>query len=188
MNEFEKDNKIDMKIFYIISFIFISIFLYYGIKVSISYGFQIAFFIWCTTVCTTPISSASILVSFPLKVFAQVPMFITKTITSVFSFLVVIYYYKYKREIINTIPLGKVVIKIIKSRIFSIFIIATLSSILSSYLLNHIVDVHLFKINEPIQNIVLFALFCLFLILNYIYVKLLFNNNIIGFENKHYLL
>ena len=193
MYEYQKTEDVDMQYFYIISYIFICIFVYYAIKLGMIYGFHIAFFIWCTTVCTTPISTASVLLSFPVKIFTNIPMFITKIIISILSLFVVIYYYQYKREMINTIPVGRAITTILNNKLFSIFLIASLSSVLSSYILNYIVDVHFLKIKilDDTKNnsaFVLSSVSVIFLILNYIYMKLLVNNNIVGFNKKHYFL
>lgn len=193
MYEYTKSDDIDMQSFYIISFIFITIFVYYAIKLGMVYGFNIAFFLWCTTVCTTPISTASVLLSFPIKIFTNIPMFITKIVISILSLFVVMYYYKYKREMINTIPVGRAIIEIIKNKLFSIFLIASLSSVLSSYILNYIVDIHFLKVgilDELNDNnvLALSLVSIIFLVLNFIYIKLLVDNNIVGFNRKHYFL
>lgn len=193
MYEYTKPDDVDMQSFYIISFIFISIFVYYAKKLGMVYGFNIAFFLWCVTVCSTPISTVSVLLSFPIKIFTYVPMFITQLVISILSFCVVMYYYKYKREMINTIPVGRAIVEIIKNKLFIIFLIASLSSILSSYILNYMVDIHFLKVSildnlNVNNNLVLYIVSFLFLILNFIYIKLLVDNDIVGFNRKHYFL
>ena len=193
MYEYTKPDDVDVQSFYIISFIFISIFVYYAKKLGMVYGFNIAFFLWCVTVCSTPISTVSVLLSFPIKIFTYVPMFITQLVISILSFCVVMYYYKYKREMINTIPVGRAIIEIIKNKLFIIFLIASFSSILSSYILNYIVDIHFLKVSildnlNVNNNLVLYIVSFLFLILNFIYIKLLVDNDIVGFNRKHYFL
>lgn len=193
MYEYTKPDDVDMQSFYIISFIFISIFVYYAKKLGMVYGFNIAFFLWCVTVCSTPISTVSVLLSFPIKIFTYVPMFITQLVISILSFCVVMYYYKYKREMINTIPVGRAIVEIIKNKLFIIFLIASLSSILSSYILNYMVDIHFLKVSildnlKVNNNLVLYIVSFLFLILNFIYIKLLVDNDIVGFNRKHYFL
>jgi hypothetical protein len=134
-----------------------------------------------------------VLLSFPIKIFTNVPMFITKIVISILSLFVVMYYYKYKREMINTIPVGRAIIEIIKNKLFSIFLIASLSSVLSSYILNYIVDIHFLKVgilDEVNDNniLALSLVSIIFLVLNFIYIKLLVDNNIVGFNRKHYFL
>ena len=89
MNEYK--NKIEASYFNIISVFFLFIFMFYGFRKGIKQGFKLTLFLWSLTVCTTPISSTSILLSFPIKIFTKVPMFVTKFVNIYFVLGLLIY-------------------------------------------------------------------------------------------------
>lgn len=136
----DAERSIDLNIFYTVSVVFLCVFIYYGLQGGFKYGFKASIFTWCLTVCLTPISSASILFSFPIKIFTGIPMFFTKFLVSVICIFVLMYYYHYKYNFISRLPLGRTFIKMMNLRLYSIFIVAILSSIMTSYLLDYIVD------------------------------------------------
>ena len=187
MNEQSTHFTIEQNTFYIISFIFILLFFYYAYNSGITYGINVVGFIWAFTVSTTPISTASILLSFPLKIFTSIPMHITKFVISILSLFVLFYYYKYKYHIINTIPIGKVFINIIKSNLYIIFAISIISSVMCSYLIDTMIN-YLMIPTSSIDYNTSISILIFFLLLNVIYLKLLLSNKILGIKSKYYIL
>tara|TARA_Y100000389_G_scaffold181404_1_gene196976 strand:- start:6331 stop:6927 length:597 start_codon:yes stop_codon:yes gene_type:complete len=185
-----KDN-IEGQYFKIVSFLFLFIFIFYAFKNGFQNGFKLSIFIWCLTVCTTPISSASVLLSFPIKIFTQIPMFVTKFITSLLSLILLGYFYIYNYDLICKIPLGKAFIKIIKSKLYSLFLVSIIASVISSYMLDNFVDYFILSEKTMLKKDTLGKLLFLFLIficLNFIYFNMLIKNKIVEFGKKYYFL
>lgn len=175
--------------FYIVSVIFLIIFSYYAFRTGLNNGFVITLFLWCVTVSTTPISSASILLTFPTKVFTNIPLFVTKTLISIMSLIVIYYFYKYKRELISTFPIGQAIVRIMNNRIYAIFGIAIVSSIISSYLLDAVLDKYvIIKENGLYTTPRVVSALTAFLMLNVTYFAFLAKYNILAFNKKHYFL
>ena len=182
----EENNK---RIFYITSITFLLIFLYYAFRNGINNGFLITLFVWCVTVSTTPISTDSILLTFPIKVFTDIPLFATKTLISILSFLVVYYFYKFKQVLINTTPIGRAIVRIMDNRIYAIFGIAIIASIISSYLLDAVLDNYvIIKDNGLYTTPRVVSALTAFLMLNITYFAFLTKYNILAFNKKHYFL
>lgn len=184
-------NSVEIIYFKAISILFLIIFLFYGIKNGMKQGFKLTLFIWSLTVCATPISTASILLSFPIKIFTTIPMFITKLISSILSLVILAYFYNYHRELISKISLGKAFIRMIKSKLYLLFLVAIVASVISSYILDNIVDVFVLHDKKPPQKDKLgqfLFLFLIFIILNFVYFDTLIKNEIFVFDNKHYFL
>uniref|UniRef100_A0AB39JAE2 Uncharacterized protein n=1 Tax=Florenciella sp. virus SA2 TaxID=3240092 RepID=A0AB39JAE2_9VIRU len=180
---------IEKNIFYIVSIIFLIIFVYYAYQSGITYGFKIAFFIWALTVTTTPISTASVLWSFPIKIFTNIPMFVSKFIISILSLFILYYFYTYNYSIINSVQVGKAFIKIVKLNLYLIILISIVASVICSYLLDVIVDYFIINPNNYKINVIqLISLSILFICLNIMYFKILIKNNIVGINKKYYLL
>lgn len=190
INEPIKDN-IESQYFRIVSFLFLFVFIFYALKNGIQSGFKLSLFIWCLTVCTTPISSASVLLSFPIKIFTEVPMFVTKFITSILSLFLLGYFYIYNYDLIYRIPLGKAFIKIIKSKLYALFLVSIIASVISSYMLDNFVDYFILSEKTMLKKETLGRLLFLFLIfvcLNFIYFNTLIKNKIFVFGKKYYFL
>ena len=188
----EKDKKnIEGKYFNMISSLFLFVFVFYVFKNGLEQGFKISIFIWALTVCTTPISSASILLTFPMKIFTTIPMFVTKTLLSVLSAALLAYFYCYQYNLIRKIPLGKAFIKIINSKLYSLFVVAIIASVISSYVLDNFVD-HFILSNSKMMKKdnmgKLLILFLIFVYLNFMYFNILIKNKIFEFDNKYYFL
>ena len=184
-------NSIEVVYFKMISILFLLIFLFYGIKNGVNHGFKLTLFIWSLTVCATPISSASILLSFPIKIFTTIPMFVTKFLTSILSLGILVYFYNYHRTLISKIPLGKSFIRIIKSKLYLLFLVAIIASVISSYMLDNFVDIFILNEKKPPQKdklAQLFILFALFVFLNFVYFNALIKNKLFEFDNKYYFL
>jgi len=192
MNEIEKRTSWgEENYFNVFSLAFLFIFLYYGIKNGIEYGSKITLFIWCLTVCTTPISSASVLLSFPIKIFTKIPMFVTKFVSSIISLGMLSYFYKYQFELINTIPLGRAFIKIIERKLYLLFLVSIAASIISSYILDNFVDYFVLPHDDIVEKDKLaqmILLFLVFVILNFIYFNILIKNKIFQLDKIYYFL
>lgn len=189
----DKKDKINIErnYFNIISLIFLFIFVFYGIKNGFQRGFKMSLFIWALTVCTTPISSASILLSFPIKIFTTIPMFVTKFLLSILSMCLLAYFYCYQYNLICKIPLGKAFVKIIKSESYLLFVIAIIASVISSYMLDNFVDHFILSESTMMKKDKLGELLLLFLIfvyLNFMYFNILIKNQIFEFDKKYYFL
>ena len=190
VSNISKEN-IETYYFYIISVLFLFIFVFYAMKNGIKHGFKLSLFIWCLTVSTTPISTASVLLSFPIKIFTSIPMFITKFISSLFSLITLTYFYNYKYDLISKIPLGKAFIKIVKSKLYNIFLVAIIASVISSYMLDNLVDYFILsdmKMMKKDKLGKLIVLFFIFIVLNFSYFDILIKNKIFEFSDKYYFL
>lgn len=189
----DKKDKINIErnYFNIISLLFLFIFVFYGIKNGFQQGFKMSLFIWALTVCTTPISSASILLSFPIKIFTTIPMFVTKFLLSILSMGLLAYFYCYQYNLICKIPLGKAFVKIIKSELYLLFVVAIIASVISSYMLDNFVDHFILSESTMMKKDKLGELLLLFLIfvyLNFMYFNILIKNQIFEFDKKYYFL
>lgn len=177
--------------FNIISMIFLLVFIFYGMKNGIERGFKLTIFIWSLTVCTTPISTASVLLSFPIKIFTNVPMFITKLISSILSLNILAYFYVYHFDLIYKIPLGKAFIKIIETRLYALFLVAIIASVISSYMLDSFVDYFILSETQIFKKDklrMLLLLFLVFVFLNLIYFNILIKNKIFQIDKIYYFL
>lgn len=192
MNLMEKTkDKIETIYFNVISVLFLFVFLFYGFSKGIKEGFNLTLFIWCLTVCTTPISSASTLLSFPIKIFTTIPMFVSKCVISILSLGVLAYFYNYNYTLISKIPLGKAFIRIIKSKLYSLFLIAIIASVVSSYMLDIFVDIFILSDMNTIKKNRLgraLAAFLIFIFLNYLYFNALIKTKVFGVFGPNYFL
>jgi len=192
MNKKEKTkNMVEEHYFNIISMIFLLVFIFYGMKNGIERGFKLTIFIWSLTVCTTPISTASVLLSFPIKIFTNVPMFITKLISSILSLNILAYFYVYHFDLIYKIPLGKAFIKIIETRLYALFLVAIIASVISSYMLDSFVDYFILSETQIFKKDklrMLLLLFLVFVFLNLIYFNILIKNKIFQIDKIYYFL
>ena len=192
-SKIDKKDKINIErnYFNIISLLFLFIFVFYGIKNGFQQGVKMSLFIWALTVCTTPISSASILLSFPIKIFTTIPMFVTKFLLSILSIGLLAYFYFYQYNLICKIPLGKAFVKIIKSELYLLFVVAIIASVISSYVLDNFVDHFILSESTMMKKDKLGELLLLFLIfvyLNFMYFNILIKNKIFEFDKKYYFL
>ena len=160
-------------------------------KKGIQYGFKMSLFIWSLTVCTTPISSASVLLSFPIKIFTAVPMFVTKFISSIFSLCILAYFYHYNYVLIYKNPLGRAFIKIVETRLYALFLVAIVASVISSYMLDNFVDYFILSDTQMLKKEKfgeLLLLFLVFVFLNFIYFNILIKNKIFEIDKIYYFL
>lgn len=101
------------------------------------------------------------------------------------------YFYCYQYNLICKIPLGKAFVKIIKSELYLLFVVAIIASVISSYMLDNFVDHFILSDSIMIKKDKLGTLLLLFLVfvyLNFIYFHILIKNKIFEFEKKYYFL
>lgn len=108
---------------------------------------------WSTLVIATPIPNASILLSFPAKVFFNVPLYVSQIITSILSILFI--------SFLPSLSQPTFLQHILKHQNYSIFII----SILSSILIANIID-EFFSKKYSLPKILVAILLSILYILN----------------------
>jgi hypothetical protein len=109
---------------------------------------QKSLLLWSTLVIATPIPNASILLSFPAKVFFDIPLYISQIITSVISILFILF--------IPSMSQPSFLKNILRQRKYYIFIL----SILSSILIANIID-EAFNKQYSIPKILIASIMCL---------------------------
>ncbi len=191
----EKTNKskteIERHYFNLVSVVFLFLFLFYAMKNGLERGFKLSLFIWCLTVCTTPISTASILLSFPIKIFTTIPMFVTKFVSSMLGLGLLVYFYNSNHDLISKNPLGRAFIKIIQKNLYSLFFVSIVASVLSSYILDTVVDNFLLSdvptFSKKKLGELLFVILA-FICLNIAYFNILIKNKIFTIDMRSYFL
>jgi len=171
--------------------VFLFLFLFYAIKNGLERGFKLSLFIWCLTVCTTPISTASILLSFPIKILTKIPMFVTKFVSSMLGLVLLVYFYKSNYNLISKNPLGRAFIKIIQNKLYSLFVVSIVASVLSSYILDTLVDNFLLSVGSTFSKSKLAELLFVilaFICLNVAYFNILIKNKIFTIDMSSYFL
>ncbi len=113
----------------IVSIIFLCIFGFKLIHHSLKYSVYSTLLLWASVVVATPLPSASILFSFPLNIYFNIPMYITQIVASIIS-LVLIHF-------INPVYLPGFVKLLIKKHIFYITVIFC---IITSVILSKVLD------------------------------------------------
>jgi len=106
---------------------FLIYFVYNAYQYSIVYSLLDTLLMWASVVVATPLPSAALLLSFPVKVFFDIPMYISQIIASILSILLLFVFMKHTPEF---------VMKIWKKQLYSIFAISIACSVLLSELLD----------------------------------------------------
>ena len=187
----ESKTEIERQYFNLVSMVFLSLFLFYAMKNGFERGFKLSLFIWCLTVCTTPISTASILLSFPIKIFTTIPMFVTKFVSSMLGLGLLVYFYKSNYDLISKNPLGRAFIKIMQKNLYSLFVVSIVASVLSSYILDTLVDNFLLSVVPTFSKSKLAELLFVilaFICLNVAYFNILIKNKIFTIDMRSYFL
>jgi len=153
-----KPNDIKFKIFQIISFIFILFFLYNLYKNSFVDSFMTTLLMWATVVVATPFPSAAIILTLPIKIYLNIPMYISQIIASVLSMVMIINYTLYAPSMIS---------KIMDKKMYYIFAISIVSSTTLSMILDKIIDYYTLSIK--INPLSMSALVIISSILVYLY-------------------
>uniref|UniRef100_A0A6C0L1I6 Uncharacterized protein n=1 Tax=viral metagenome TaxID=1070528 RepID=A0A6C0L1I6_9ZZZZ len=187
----ESKTEIERQYFNLVSMVFLLLFLFYAMKNGFERGFKLSLFIWCLTVCTTPISTASILLSFPIKIFTTIPMFVTKFVSSMLGLGLLVYFYKSNYDLISKNPLGRAFIKIMQKNLYSLFVVSIVASVLSSYILDTLVDNFLLSVVPTFSKSKLAELLFVilaFICLNVAYFNILIKNKIFTIDMRSYFL
>jgi branched-subunit amino acid transport protein len=107
---------------------------------------------WSSLVIATPIPNASILLSFPAKIFFGIPLYVSQIITSILSILFIAF--------LSSLSQPTFLQEVIKHQTYSIFVI----SILSSILIANIID-ELFIQKYSLPKIAVAIILCILYIL-----------------------
>jgi|688.fasta_scaffold321927_3 hypothetical protein len=118
-------------LFRIVSILCILYFLYNLYRNSILTSFVITAAAWSTVVIATPIPSGALLLSFPMKIFLGIPLYISQIIVSVLAIGILFFYMNYAPAFVKTI---------FQKNMYSIFGISIVCSVLLSKLLDHLHD------------------------------------------------
>jgi hypothetical protein len=156
-------------IFNILSGIFLIIFLILSIKRGITYGFKTSFFIWAFFVCSVPIPQVALLLSFPLKHIININMAISQIAISIIAICALVYFYINELSFIRQNDIGKVFINIMKHKMYSIFILSIIGSIIGTYILDEIFD-YIKKEKYNIDINLLFSNIIMFILINIVYL------------------
>lgn len=129
-------NTLDYSKFKIISILFLFIFVFKLINNTLTYSFYSTILLWASVVVATPLPSASILFSFPFKIYFNIPMHITQILASILSLVLI--------KFINPMYLPDFVKTLIKRKIFYItVIICIITSVGLSKLLDSILNAYI---------------------------------------------
>ncbi len=187
-NRYYNIDKIKSYLFNIVSIIFIIIFIFYTYKKGSLYGGYITVVIWAFFVTLTPVPEAGLLLTFPIKHFFGINMYISQIIISLLAILILIYTYYVKPIIIKSSPIGKIFMYIVKNKLYSILFISIISSIIGSYLLDELLKYIENKDYFNKTNKYSIIVFLLFLFLNVIYLKTIIQTDTLKYiKNRNYI-
>ena len=167
-------------VFNVLSVIFLCLFILFSIRKGIKYGFKMAFFIWAFFVCSVPIPQVALLLSFPLKHIVEVNMVMSQIFISIVAFGSLLYFYNSELFFIRQNEIGRVFSKIMKNKLYSIFILSIIGSIIGTYILDEIFDYVKYKKYDIDLNIV-FANFVMFILINIVYFYVFVRNHLLFF-------
>lgn len=91
---------------------------------------QKSLLLWSTLVIATPIPNASILISFPAKVFFDVPLYISQIVASILSILFILFLPSLSRPIFLK--------NILRQRKYILFLLSVIGSILIANIIDHV--------------------------------------------------
>ena len=111
--------------------------------------------LWSTLVLATPLPNASILISFPAKIFFNIPLYISQIIASLLSILFILY--------IPSLSQPHLLKQIMKHRAYMVVLI----SIISSILISNIID----DIMNGIFNTIKFVIALILIIIYFITIR-----------------
>lgn len=158
-NIIEEENKIQKHKTYLYIYDSIIIIFLFLIVFYVSYNGYVkgcikSLFIWAFFVVCTPIPEAGLLFSLPLKRYFNIPMHICQILASILALGMLYYFFIKEKKTINSYLIGKLFLELIAYKYFSIIIISIISSIITSELINNLIDHYIMEKN-----------------LNYIYLK-----------------
>lgn len=135
-------------------------------------------FIWSFFVIATPIPESGLIITLPMKHFCGTSMLLLQLFISILSLFIVYYLYKYNKQLIKNIFVGKVFDTIITTKNYSIIVISILSSLFASLIIENFID----KIVDNKKIIYLYLKLFIFTILIICYLFIM--NNILNSANK----
>ncbi len=116
-------------------------------------GCIMSLFVWSFFVACTPIPEAGLLISLPLKKYFNISLHICQTFVSLIAIGMLYYFYLYEKTNIIKCIVGKLFLGLINLKYFSIIIISTISSILTSELIDNVINNYIYKENIEYINI-----------------------------------
>ena len=168
------ETMVNKVLFNILSLAFLMVFVLHGYKKGITYGLYVTLFLWAFFVCTVPIPQVALLLSFPLKHFFDITMITSQVIISFFAIVVLVYFHFKMKSLLQKHDLGKMFQDIMKHRLYFIFVLSVIGSVIGSYLIDSFVDIYVFRPeikqpNEVMRNVLLSVV--LFILLNIWYMN-----------------
>jgi len=157
-----KDMKSETAHFHMFKLISILFFIYFLYEVYVRSSIVVALIdtltTWAMEVVSTPIPAVSILLGFPLKMFFDLPMYITYLLITGLSFFILYYYKHYDSPFIK---------HILETKMYSIFIISIVSSTILATLLDS--GIEYVTEGKPMQHVVPMVIMSTLLIVAYIH-------------------
>ena len=168
------ETMVNKVLFNILSLAFLMVFVLHGYKKGTTYGLYITLFLWAFFVCTVPIPQVALLLSFPLKHFFDITMITSQVIISFFAIVVLVYFHLKMKSLLQKHDMGKMFQDIMKYRLYFIFVLSVIGSVIGSYLIDSFVDIYVFRPeikqpNEVMRNVLLSVV--LFILLNIWYMN-----------------
>ena len=168
------ETMVNKVLFNILSLAFLMVFVLHGYKKGTTYGLYITLFLWAFFVCTVPIPQVALLLSFPLKHFFDITMITSQVIISFFAIVVLMYFHFKMKSLLQKHDMGKMFQDIMKHRLYFIFVLSVIGSVIGSYLIDSFVDIYVFRPeikqpNEVMRNVLLSVV--LFILLNIWYMN-----------------
>lgn len=168
------ETMVNKVLFNILSLAFLMVFVLHGYKKGTTYGLYITLFLWAFFVCTVPIPQVALLLSFPLKHFFDITMITSQVIISFFAIVVLVYFHFKMKSLLQKHDMGKMFQDIMKYRLYFIFVLSVIGSVIGSYLIDSFVDIYVFRPeikqpNEVMRNVLLSVV--LFILLNIWYMN-----------------
>ena len=168
------ETMVNKVLFNILSLAFLMVFVLHGYKKGTTYGLYITLFLWAFFVCTVPIPQVALLLSFPLKHFFDITMITSQVIISFFAIVVLVYFHFKMKSLLQKHDMGKMFQDIMKHRLYFIFVLSVIGSVIGSYLIDSFVDIYVFRPeikqpNEVMRNVLLSVV--LFILLNIWYMN-----------------
>ena len=165
-----KKNKLYFYLYDAIMIIFILLILSSIYNNGYNKGIIESLFIWGFFVVATPIPEAGLIVSLPLKRFFNFSMPIVQILTSVIALLICILYYK---QVKNLNYIGQMFNLIIQQKYYLIFLISMFSSVVTTIVIENIIDRYFF--NKNIYNLATKLSIISMLMVTYIYLFIRLN-------------
>lgn len=168
------ETMVNKVLFNILSLAFLMVFVLHGYKKGTTYGLYITLFLWAFFVCTVPIPQVALLLSFPLKHFFDITMITSQVVISFFAIVVLVYFHFKMKSLLQKHDMGKMFQDIMKHRLYFIFVLSVIGSVIGSYLIDSFVDIYVFRPeikqpNEVMRNVLLSVV--LFILLNIWYMN-----------------